>query len=141
MAKQIKNEGWLISLNTLTKKEEIQKDDDSNIFKSDADALAFVQKKSKAGSLIHKVALLRVGAIFEVNIGFTHQQATQIAIQILEGKGNEAGKKEARKQLMNMADYMQQEYEKQQAKQKKIETAKRKIASKQLENAFGKKVN
>jgi hypothetical protein len=53
-------EGWILSLNTEKEKLEIQKDDDSSIFKNDAQALAYVKKKAKAGSAPHKKVLALV---------------------------------------------------------------------------------
>lgn len=136
--KSIKNEGWLISLNTITNKLEIQKNDDSNKFKNDEEAIEFVRTKSKKGSLIHKMALLKVGAIFEVNIGFnSHLQVAQMSINILEGKGNKEGKKIAREEILRLAEIVQHYYEKQQVTKKKAEAKKRAMATKQLDDAFG----
>jgi len=136
--KSLKSEGWLIALNTLTNKLEIQKNDDSNKFKNDSEALEFVRNKSAKGSRIHKQALLKVGAIFQVNIGFnSHVQVAKIAINILEGKGNEKGKKIAREEIIRLAEIVQHYYEIQKAKEKKKEDKLNAIALKQLEEYIG----
>lgn len=50
-------EGWIVCYNTLTKKTEIQKNDESGIFKTDKQALSFVKKQASNGSDRHIKAL------------------------------------------------------------------------------------
>ncbi len=63
-------EGWLIS-NNEKGETEIQKDDESEIFKNDSEALKFVSKKALEGSKLHEKALIIISQKIKHSKGAT----------------------------------------------------------------------
>lgn len=103
------NEGWILSFNTELQVNEIQKDDDSNIFKNDAEALKFVEDKANKGSKKHidAIAQTKQKLIKKISIKPTHGYSMSIYIAVLQN-GNSEGKKIAAEELMNIAKFLDQ---------------------------------